>query len=200
MPVKIRLRRLGRKGRPFYHIVAADSRAPRDGKFLEKLGTYNPITDPATIDIDVDAALRWMDNGAQPTDTARAILSYKGVMYKKHLMRGVKKGAMTEEEANAKFDAWLEEKNAKVAKKADSITAKADKLAADRLKAETAVKEAQAAAIAAANTPVEEVVEATEEVAAEASEAVEEVVAEAPVAEEAAPEAPAEEAPAAEKE
>ena len=200
MPVKIRLRRLGRKGRPFYHIVAADSRAPRDGKFLEKLGTYNPITDPATIDIDVDAALRWMDNGAQPTDTARAILSYKGVMYKKHLMRGVKKGAMTEEEANAKFDAWLEEKNAKVAKKADSITAKADKLAADRLKAETAVKEAQAKAIAAANTPVEEVVEATEEVAAEASEAVEEVVSEAPVAEEAATEAPAEEAPSAEEE
>ena len=200
MPVKIRLRRLGRKGRPFYHIVAADSRAPRDGKFLEKLGTYNPITDPATIDIDVDAALRWMDNGAQPTDTARAILSYKGVMYKKHLMRGVKKGAMTEEEANAKFDAWLEEKNAKVAKKADSITAKADKLAADRMKAETAVKEAQAAAIAAANTPVEEVVEATEEVAAGASEAVEEVVSEAPVAEEAATEAPAEEAPSAEEE
>ena len=199
MPVKIRLRRLGRKGRPFYHIVAADSRAPRDGKFLEKLGTYNPITDPATIDIDVDAALRWMDNGAQPTDTARAILSYKGVMYKKHLMRGVKKGAMTEEEANAKFDAWLEEKNAKVAKKADSITAKADKLAADRLKAETAVKEAQAASIAAANTPVEEVVEATEEVATEASEAAEEVVTE--TAEVVAEEAPAkEEAPSAEEE
>ncbi len=155
MPVKIRLRRLGRKGRPFYHIVAADSRAPRDGKFLEKIGTYNPITVPATIDLDVDAALRWLENGAQPTDTAKNILSYKGVMYKKHLLRGVKKGAMTVEEAEAKFTAWLEEKDAKIAKVSDSVTAKADKIAAERMKAEVAAKEAQAAAIAAANAPEE---------------------------------------------
>lgn len=183
MPVKIRLRRLGRKGRPFYHIVAADSRSPRDGKFLEKIGTYNPITNPATIDLNVDAALRWLDNGAQPTDTARNILSYKGVMYKKHLLRGVKKGAMTAEEAEAKFAAWLEEKNAKITKKADSISDKAAKIAAERLKAETAVKEAQAKAIAEANAPV---VEETEEVVAETEEATTEAPAEeaAPSAEE----------------
>ncbi len=168
MPVKLRLRRLGRKGRPFYHIVAADSRAPRDGKFLEKIGTYNPITNPATIDLDVDAALRWLENGAQPTDTAKNILSYKGVMYKKHLLRGVKKGAMTVEEAETKFQAWIEEKNAKVSAKADTITAKADKLAAERLKAETKAQEAQAAAIAAANTP--EVEEAPADEAAPSSE------------------------------
>ena len=178
MPVKIRLRRLGRKGRPFYHIVAADSRAPRDGKFLEKIGTYNPITNPATIDLDVDLALSWLANGAQPTDTAKNILSHTGVMYKKHLLRGVKKGAMTVEEAETKFQAWLEEKNAKVSKQTDTITAKADKIAAERMKAEVAANEAQAAAIAAANTP----------------EPVEE---EAPVAE-AETEAPAEEAPSAE--
>ena len=168
MPVKLRLRRLGRKGRPFYHIVAADSRAPRDGKYLEKIGTYNPITNPATIDLDVDAALRWLDNGAQPTDTARNILSFKGVMYKKHLLRGVKKGAMTAEEAETKFTAWIEEKESKVAKATDVITAKADKIAAERMKAETAAKEAQAAAIAAANTP--EVEEAPVEEAASGSE------------------------------
>lgn len=162
MPVKIRLRRLGRKGRPFYHIVAADSRSPRDGKYLEKIGSYNPITNPATIDVDVDAALKWLDNGAQPTDTARAILSYKGVMYKKHLMRGVKKGAMTEDEANAKFEAWMEEKAAKIEKKANTVAAKADKLEAERLKAEKAVNEARAKAIAEANTPVVEEVPAEE--------------------------------------
>lgn len=153
MPVKIRLRRLGRKGRPFYHIVAADSRAPRDGKFLEKIGTYNPITNPASIDLDVDLALKWIANGAQPTDTAKNILSHTGVMYKKHLLRGLKKGALTEEQVEEKFNAWLEEKNAKVAKQSDGITAKADKIAADRMKAEVAANEAKAAAIAAANTP-----------------------------------------------
>jgi len=180
MPVKIRLRRLGRKGRPFYHIVAADSRAPRDGKFLEKIGTYNPITNPATVELDVDLALSWLANGAQPTDTARNLLSETGVMYKKHLLRGLKKGALTEEQVEEKFTAWLEEKNAKNTKESDTITAKSDKIAAERMKAETAAKEKQAAEIAAANTP----------------EPVEEVVAEeAPVAE---AEAPAEEAPTAE--
>lgn len=170
MPVKIRLRRLGRKGRPFYHIVAADSRAPRDGKFLEKIGTYNPITNPATIELDVDAALKWMANGAQPTDTAKAILSYKGVMYKKHLMRGVAKGAMTIEDAEAKFGEWVAEKEAKIAKQADGLSAKAKKVAADRMKAETAAKEAQAAAIAAANTPEPVAEEAPAEEAAAGEE------------------------------
>ncbi|MEO1714380.1 MAG: 30S ribosomal protein S16, partial [Bacteroidota bacterium] len=99
MPVKIRLQRRGRKKAPFYHIVVADSRAPRDGKFIEKVGTYNPLTKPATIDLDRDLAFDWLMKGAQPTDTVRAILRFKGVLYKKHLYRGVKKGALTQEEA-----------------------------------------------------------------------------------------------------
>ena len=196
MPVKIRLRRLGRKGRPFYHIVAADSRAPRDGKFLEKIGTYNPITNPASIDLDVDLAMKWLENGAQPTDTAKNILSHTGVMYKKHLLRGLKKGALTEEQVEEKFTAWLEEKNAKVAKQTDGITAKADKIAAERMKAETAAKEAQAAAIAAANTPEPVAEEVVAEEAPVEEAATEEVVAEAPAEEVVAEtEAPAEEAP-----
>jgi small subunit ribosomal protein S16 len=156
MPVKIRLRRQGRKKSPFYQIVAADSRAPRDGKFLEKLGTYNPMTNPASIDLDVDKTVQWLENGAQPTDTARALLSYKGAMYKKHLLRGVRKGAFNEEEANKKFDAWLEEKAAKVSAKADGLTKEAEKEAADRFKAEKATNEARAKAIAEANAPVVE--------------------------------------------
>ena len=156
MSVKIRLQRHGKKGKPFYWIVAADARAKRDGKYLEKIGTYNPNVNPAIIDLNVDKAVEWLQNGAQPTDTAKAILSYKGVMYKKHLMRGVAKGAMTIEDAEAKFAEWVAEKDSKIAKKADGLSAKATKAAADRLKAEIASKEAQAAAIAAANTPVEE--------------------------------------------
>ncbi|MEN8928182.1 MAG: 30S ribosomal protein S16 [Flavobacteriales bacterium] len=170
MPVKIRLRRLGRKGRPFYHIVAADSRAPRDGKFLEKIGTYNPITTPASIDLDVDLAMKWLENGAQPTDTAKNILSHTGVMYKKHLMRGVKKGAMTAEEAEAKFAEWVAEKEAKNAKQADGVAEKANKIAAERMKAETAAKEKQAAEIAAANTPEPVAEEAPAEESASAEE------------------------------
>jgi small subunit ribosomal protein S16 len=108
MPVKIRLQRHGRKGQPFYWIVAADSRAKRDGKYLEKLGTYNPNVNPAAIDLDIDGAVKWLENGAQPTDTARAILSYKGALLKKHLNGGIAKGALTEEQAQAKFDAWIE--------------------------------------------------------------------------------------------
>ena len=106
MPVKIRLQRHGKKGKPFYWVVAADSRAKRDGRFLEKLGTYNPNTNPATIDLDVDGTVQWLQNGAQPTDTARTILSYKGALLKNHLAGGVKKGALTEEQAEAKFTAW----------------------------------------------------------------------------------------------
>ena len=108
MPVKIRLTRHGKKGYAFYHVVVADSRAPRDGKFIEKIGTYNPNTNPATIDLDFEKALEWLQKGAQPTDTCRAILSYKGVMYKKHLLGGVAKGAFTAEVAEAKFAKWLE--------------------------------------------------------------------------------------------
>ena len=115
MAVKIRLQRRGRKKRPFYHIVVADARAPRDGRFIEKLGTYNPMTSPATIDLDRDSAFDWLMKGAQPTDTARAILRFKGVLYRKHLMRGVKKGALTQEQADAKYQAWIDEKEAKVA-------------------------------------------------------------------------------------
>ncbi len=115
MPVKIRLARRGRKKAPFYHIVAADARAPRDGKFIEKLGSYNPMTKPATIEVDVDKAYDWLLKGAQPTDTARAILRFKGVLYKKHLQRGVKKGALTQEAADAQLKEFIDAKNAKVA-------------------------------------------------------------------------------------
>ena len=196
MPVKIRLQRHGKKGKPFYWIVAADARAKRDGKYLEKLGTYNPNTNPAQINLDVDGSLQWLQNGAQPTDTARAILSYKGVMMKNHLAGGVRKGALTQEQADAKFNAWLEGKgNAVEAKKATLADAK-DKLKAEALAAEKAVN---AARVAANATVVEEEVapveEATPEAEAPEAEATTEV--EAP-AEEAAPKADAtvEEAPA----
>ena len=115
MPVKIRLQRKGRKKSPFYHIVVADVRSPRDGKFIEKLGTYNPMTKPATIELDRDRAYSWLLNGAQPTDTARAILRFKGVLYKKHLMVGVKKGAISQEVADTKFKDWVDAKEEKIA-------------------------------------------------------------------------------------
>ena len=148
MAVKIRLARHGKKGYAFYHIVVADSRAPRDGKFIEKLGTYNPNTNPATIDLNFEQALGWLMKGAQPTDTARAILSYKGVLYKKHLLGGVAKGAFSESDAEAKFNKWLGEKEGQVTAKVNKLAAEksADKKA--RLTAEAAIKEARAAAIA----------------------------------------------------
>ncbi|MCR9287024.1 MAG: 30S ribosomal protein S16 [Bacteroidetes bacterium] len=117
MPVKIRLQRRGRRKRPFYHIVVADGRSPRDGRFIEKIGTYNPMTKPATIDLDRDKAFDWLMKGAQPTDTARAILKFKGVMYRKHLERGVKKGALTAEQAMAKYNEWVDAKDAKTAER-----------------------------------------------------------------------------------
>jgi small subunit ribosomal protein S16 len=158
MPVKIRLQRHGKKGKPFYWIVAADARAKRDGKYLEKLGTYNPNTNPAQIDLNVDGSVQWLQNGAQPTDTARAILSYKGVMMKNHLAGGVRKGALTEEQAEAKFNAWLEGKgNAVDAKKATLADAKG-KVKADALAAEKAVNDARIAA----NAPVVEEIAAVE--------------------------------------
>lgn len=199
MATKIRLQRFGKKGKPFYHVVVADARAPRDGKFIERLGSYNPNTNPATIDINFDKALDWVNKGAQPTDTCRAILSYKGVMYKKHLEGGVKKGALTAEQAEAKFAEWLQSKEGKIEGKKESLTKSKDEVKKAALAAEAKKKEDIAAAIAAKNTPAPEVVE--EEVSEETPEveAVAEEVAEAPVAE-VVEEAPvAEEAPAAEE-
>src|SRR6201996_548038 len=169
MATKIRLQRHGKKGKPFYYIVVVDSRAPRDGRFIERLGSYNPNTNPATIDINFDKTLTWVTNGAQPTDTCRAILSYKGVLYKKHLLGGVTKGALTEEQVEEKFNAWLEHKDGKITGKKDSLaTAKADARKA-ALAAEAKKKEEKAAAIAAKNAPVVEEV-AEEEVEAPAAE------------------------------
>lgn len=159
MPVKIRLQRHGKKGKPFYWIVAADARAKRDGKYLEKLGAYNPNTNPATIELNVDKSVEWLQNGAQPTDTARAILSYKGALLKNHLAGGVKKGALTEEQAEAKFNAWLDEKASKIQAKADGLSKAAADAKAVALEAEKAVNEAR---IAAATPVEEEVAEETE--------------------------------------
>ena len=158
MPVKIRLQRHGKKGKPFYWIVAADSRAKRDGKYLEKLGIYNPNINPAIIELDVDSAVKWLHNGAQPTDTARAILSYKGAMLKKHLAGGVKKGALTEEQAEEKFNAWLEEKSAKVQAKTDGLSKANAEAKAEALKAEKAINDAR---IAEAAPVVEDVADET---------------------------------------
>ncbi|MDT0559676.1 30S ribosomal protein S16 [Ichthyenterobacterium sp. W332] len=158
MSVKIRLQRHGKKGKPFYWIVAADARSKRDGKYLDKLGVYNPNTNPATIELDINGAVQWLQNGAQPTDTARAILSYKGAMLKNHLAGGVRKGALTEEEAEQKFNAWVEEKASKVQAKEDGL-AKADAEAkAKAFEAEKAVNEAR---VAAAEPEVEEAAEET---------------------------------------
>jgi len=196
MSVKIRLQRHGKKGKPFYWIVAADARAKRDGRFLEKLGTYNPNTNPATINLDVDGAVKWLQNGAQPTDTAKTILSYKGAMLKNHLVGGVRKGALTEEQAEEKFQAWLEEKAGKVASKEENVAKAKSEAKAKALEAEKAVNEARVAAAVEEVAPEvveEEVVEeAAPEVVEEATpEVVEEAAPE--VVEEAAPEVVAEE-------
>ncbi|MFT6370782.1 MAG: small subunit ribosomal protein S16 [Maribacter sp.] len=173
MPVKIRLQRHGKKGKPFYWVVAADARAKRDGKFLEKLGIYNPNTNPATIEINVDNAVQWLQNGAQPTDTARAILSYKGVMLKNHLLGGLRKGALTEEQVEEKFNAWLEEKDASVATKVGGLDKVKADVKAKALEAEKEINDKRAAEAAAALVP-----EPEPEVEAAAEEAVAE---EAPV-------------------
>ena len=179
MPVKIRLQRHGKKGKPFYWVVAADVRAKRDGKYLEKLGTYNPNTNPATINLDIDGSVKWLQNGAQPTDTARAILSYSGVMMKHHLAVGVRKGAMTEEQAEEKFKAWLEEKKQKIQDKKDGLSKAESEARAKALEAEKEVSAKRAAAA----LPEEEVAEEAAEETAEA--ATEEATAEAPAEEEA---------------
>lgn len=143
MPAKIRLQRFGKKGRPFYHIVIADGRAPRDGRSIETLGTYDPLTNPATIELNFEKALHWITVGAQPTDTVRAILSYKGVMYKNHLAKGVLKGALTEEQAEAKFNQWLNEKEAGISAKKSGLATTDREAKKTRLDAETKVNEAR---------------------------------------------------------
>ena len=189
MPAKIRLQRHGKKGQPFYHIVVADSRAPRDGKFIEKLGTYNPLTNPAQINIKFDRALYWYSVGAVPTDTTRSLLSKVGVMMKYHLMRGVQKGAMTEEQAEIKFQNWMKEKEAKAANIAKANEEKVRGEKKTRIEAEKQVNEARAAEIAK-----RKLAEMEARKAAEAEAAAEEAATEA--AGEVAPEAEATEAPA----
>jgi small subunit ribosomal protein S16 len=198
MATRIRLQRHGRSKRPYYYIVVADSRARRDGKFIDRIGDYNPLTVPATINVDFDKAFDWVMKGAQPSETCAKILSYKGVLYKKHLARGVRKGALTEEQMETKMTEWLAGQETKVAAHIDTVAKKKATAKADKLVAETAKNEAYAAKLEAANTPQEEVAEApaeevvaevtetVEEVAAEVTETVEEAVAEAPAVEEAA--------------
>ena len=184
MPVRIRLQRHGKKGKPFFWIVAADARSKRDGKFLEKIGTYNPNTNPATIDLNVDSAVQWLHNGAQPTDTAKAILSYKGALLKHHLDGGVRKGALTQEQADAKLATWLDAKAGKVDAKKDGLSKAQADAKAKAFKAEQVANEKRMAAIADA-VKAEEVVEAAAEVTEEvATEEVVEVEAAAEVTEE----------------
>ena len=215
MPTKIRLQRHGKKRYAYYHVVVADARAPRDGKFIEKLGSYNPNDNPATIDIDFDRCLHWVKTGAQPTDTCKALLSYKGVMHKDHLDRGVLKGAMTQEQADKKFDAWMKEKESKVAGKVDGLAKASADAEKARMDAEKAANEKKAAEVlaktsalaaeaAAAEAPAVEETATEEAPAAEETPAAEVATEEAAPVEEAKAEEPvaevkAEEAPAAEK-
>jgi len=223
MPAKIRLQRHGKKGQPFYHIVVADGRAPRDGKFIEKIGTYNPLTKPAEINLDFDKALTWLRNGAQPTDTVRSLLSFKGVMYKNHLLKGVAKKALTELEAEAKFNKWLEEKTAKIQqagkendlqkreelKKALAVEKEINekraaeiskRRQAEMAKLESAAKAAAAEAKAAIDgleeTEEEEIVVETEEIQAEVTENKEKTTENQPVEETPAEETSTKETPA----
>jgi len=151
MAVKIRLARKGRKKLAYYHIVVADSRSPRDGRYIEKIGNYNPVTDPATIEIDFNKALDWLQKGAQPTDTCRAILSYKGIMLKKHLLEGVKKGAFDETEADRRFNEWMKQQEEKIESKKSRIEKVADDTKMKRVDAERTVNETRAAALAKRN-------------------------------------------------
>ena len=169
MPVRIRLQRHGKKGKPFYWIVAADGRAKRDGRYLEKIGTYNPNTNPASVELDVDRAVKWLENGAQPSDTARTLLSYRGAMMKHHLNGGVKKGAFSQEEADKRFATWLEEKQAKIQMKIDGLNKDEASDLAQRLEAEKAVNQKRIADLSAA-AKVEETTEGeATEATAEAS-------------------------------
>ena len=180
MSVKIRLQRHGKKGKPFYHIVVADARAKRDGKFIEKIGTYNPIANPAVIELNVDSAVKWLNNGAQPTDTARAILSYKGVLYKKHLLGGVAKGAFDEAEAETRFNAWLEGKEQQVSGKKDNLAKSKEDAKKAALEAEVKVNQGRLDAAAK--------VESDAKAEADAKLAEEKAAADAKIAEEKAAE------------
>lgn len=192
MATRIRLARRGRKKKAMYDVVVADVRAPRDGRFIEKLGTYNPNTNPASIVLNDEKTLDWVMTGAQPSDTVKAILSYRGIMLKKHLQVGVNKGAITQEQADAKFEEWKAGKDAKIQGKVDTLTQQKASDAKAKLEAEAKVSAARAEAIQAKQVVVEpeveapaEEAEATEEVAEAAVEAKEEVVEEAPAKEEA---------------
>ena len=178
MSLKLRLQRHGKKGKPFFHIVAADARAPRDGKFIERLGSYNPNTNPATIVLDNKKALTWLQNGAQPTETMRAILSYRGVLYALHLQKGVAKGALTQEQADAKLAAWTEVKDSKIQAKRDGLVKGKEEALRSQLKHEKEVNENRLKALAAAQqvatAPEAPAVEAPAEEAPAADAAAEE--------------------------
>lgn len=202
MPAKIRLQRHGKKGRPFYHIVVADARAPRDGRFIERLGSYNPNTNPATIDIQLDKSVQWLQNGAQPTDTCRAILSYKGVMMRKHLQDGVTKGAITQEVADQRFAEWMTARDAKVQAKVDGLKASGEQARKAALQAESKVNSEREAALLRKRSELAAASEAAAlEAAREAAGEEAPVAEEAPAAEEAAvaDEAPSTEAPVADE-
>ena len=199
MPAKIRLQRHGRKRYAYYHIVVADSRAPRDGRFIERIGSYNPNTNPATIDLDFDKALSWLNNGAQPTDTVRTILSHQGVLYMKHLLGGVTKGAFSQEEAEKRFSAWKTGKDARIQSSMDKLSTAAESAKNTRFEAERKIKEERTqalikkgqaeAAAKVAEEAAEAVVEATEEIV-ETVEAVVETAETPEVAEDTATETP----------
>ncbi|MGD0753654.1 MAG: 30S ribosomal protein S16 [Bacteroidales bacterium] len=196
MAVKIRLARKGRKKLAFYHIVVADSRSPRDGRYIEKIGSYNPITNPATIELDFDRALGWLQNGALPTDTCRAILSYKGVLIKKHLLEGVKKGAFDEAEATKRFEEWIKQNEAKIEAKKSNLEKSQDDELGKRLSVEKRVNEARAAKHAKRNADLAAKAAAEEKVEAIAEEvAPTEEIAQSPASEETASEPVAEDKP-----
>jgi len=196
MAVKIRLARKGRKKLAYYHIVVADSRSPRDGRYIEKIGMYNPITDPATIELDFNKALDWLQNGAQPTDTCRAILSYKGVLLKKHLLEGVKKGAFDEAEAEKRFNEWIKQNEEKIDSKKSNLEKAQDDDKKSRIEAEKRINDARAAALAKKNAALAAKAAAGEKAEAQADQgiATEEPTV-APVADAATSEPVAEEKP-----
>ena len=187
MAVRIRLARRGKKNFAFFHVVVTDSRAPRDGRFIEQIGIYNPNTNPATIELDAERAYYWLNTGAQPSDTCRRILSYKGVLLKKHLLDGVKKGALTEEAANAKLESWLQEKEQKITGKKSNLEQESRNERKKRLQAEAKVNEEKAAALSKKRSDA--AIKAAEEkraaLAQEAEESVEPAAVEPAVTEEA---------------
>ncbi|MCK9399910.1 MAG: 30S ribosomal protein S16 [Bacteroidales bacterium] len=183
MPTKIRLQRKGKKGVPFYHVVIADGRAPRDGKFIERIGIYNPVSKPTEIDINFERALYWLQAGAEPTDTVNALLSFKGILYKHHLMKGVKKGALTEEMAEAKFQTWLQEKKEKFVAKIKEVELSSKDGRKKRMEAEMKVNETRAKELQAKRAKELKAKHAAETTEEEPEAETQDVVAEEPVAE-----------------